>query len=801
MTQSKTKLYELINNSSFPAVAIGDDNVELVELQPVAGGQQYNTRVTVRALTNHGYQGERAVFYKRIPLDVLGELTLDASDWSVPQDVLDTLNTQYRCFIDLEDLESFVLPDLSLGVADLVLTALPSSYAWLGALTLHLHSGEIPDCHGPLLPFPSLQNYNWWTTVDRVSGPMFANRYGGVLMLPDNNAFANALSDQGNFLWAEQFISTQYPDGIFIDSAAAYQDQWVVGLEIGNGDNWVFALAWLNPATGAVLRSLFFDTNPTDYEGVYQIAPVDGCVFVAAYDYPSNDVGETAVIFKVRLDGSVSWQKRLSAASIEGAMTEPALITARGDDNVYVLIQETTTNQWWVVKYAGKGVLMWQRQLADVQRAVNMHALGDGSLVLAVKNVVTGDTLVMRLDPATGAELWCKAIGGGFAVTDVATDASDQIYVMTEGILFKLDTDGTEVWSRSLELINTHSVTYNFDSMEVRDANVYLTLCDNETQTTVVFNLPTNGTGVGLFNIPDSQVLIGVNETDYLSDAAGVIANTAGALTETEADVTASEGDIQAVPLDPAPNWTTPRALTDAGPSLIAPPGTLPFHDSFSGTGVFNGKTAESGGWWRISSTGNISAHMQLLNGAAEMAPLPQAEQMSYVMDTPLMGVQDSVFAQLQFRVPSDPGTWINLNLIVGGNRQGGEVANLQMRYAYYQGDGSAVVSGQYYDELENYHSVFLFQNGDPELLVALAVDTTHTLRVELQANQYRWLLNGVLVGQTAASSWVPTDLRASVSLDTEAGSTRGVLLEDFVLDLQASTPNVSVATTTVETY
>lgn len=138
MTQSKTRLLALINGSNFPLHHLDDTNVQLLAPQPAAGGARYNTNVQVRAVTGQGYTGEREFFYRRIDLQDVGLVVLDTNGLATAQELLDQLNSQYATFLDLADLEEFVLPELTDEAGELTLQARADSLGWTGSLVVQL---------------------------------------------------------------------------------------------------------------------------------------------------------------------------------------------------------------------------------------------------------------------------------------------------------------------------------------------------------------------------------------------------------------------------------------------------------------------------------------------------------------------------------------------------------------------------------------------------------------------------------------------------------------------------------------
>lgn len=147
MTQSKTKLLELINNSNFPPVPLTEENVELLDVQPATGGGgSWNTRVTAQAVAEKDYTGSRTLFYRRLNLSLLDAgLIFSTETVTTAQALLDQLNTVTGAWLDLQDLETFVLPTPAPSQSEaLTLIAKADSFGWTGQLTVTLQNTALP---------------------------------------------------------------------------------------------------------------------------------------------------------------------------------------------------------------------------------------------------------------------------------------------------------------------------------------------------------------------------------------------------------------------------------------------------------------------------------------------------------------------------------------------------------------------------------------------------------------------------------------------------------------------------------
>lgn len=144
MTQSLTKLYALLNEDQSPVPPFSPANITLENPQP-ASGAGYNSQVTLRGLEGQAYAGTAVVKYRRLDLVFLfsGHLTQVLPE--TPQALLDLLNTATGAWVDLEDLEPFVLPSPTPGnPATLVLTAKADSFGFRGQATLQIESAYTP---------------------------------------------------------------------------------------------------------------------------------------------------------------------------------------------------------------------------------------------------------------------------------------------------------------------------------------------------------------------------------------------------------------------------------------------------------------------------------------------------------------------------------------------------------------------------------------------------------------------------------------------------------------------------------
>jgi hypothetical protein len=174
MTQSLTKLYALLNEDQSPVPPFSPTNVALENPQP-ASGVGYNSQVTLRGLEGQAYEGTAVAKYRRLDLALLLSGLATQTLPATPQALLDQINTLSGAWLDLEDLETFVLPDPSPGVVvALVLTTKPTSYAFTGQATLQVKSAvedpvvDVED--GTVEPDPSA--FLFRDTYETGSGPI-----------------------------------------------------------------------------------------------------------------------------------------------------------------------------------------------------------------------------------------------------------------------------------------------------------------------------------------------------------------------------------------------------------------------------------------------------------------------------------------------------------------------------------------------------------------------------------------------------------------------------------------------------
>jgi hypothetical protein len=135
---SKDKLFALINATNPLPRPLTANNVELIDPRP-AVGTDWNTRVTIRAITDKGYSREQDVFYRRIDLSDLEPIVYKASDVTTPASLLALINARRGTWMELEDVQPFVVPVTPAGgQSSVVITAADESYCFIGQATVTL---------------------------------------------------------------------------------------------------------------------------------------------------------------------------------------------------------------------------------------------------------------------------------------------------------------------------------------------------------------------------------------------------------------------------------------------------------------------------------------------------------------------------------------------------------------------------------------------------------------------------------------------------------------------------------------
>lgn len=140
MKTNKQRLVELIDrHNPIKPIPFNTDNIDFKNPVPDAGSH-WNTRVTVIGIAGHGYRKEADVYYTRVSLQELGErITLYAPDSFTQDSLLEALNFVKGTTLELSDLESFTIPEISYDDLQIfTLTANPLSLAWIGKLDIQL---------------------------------------------------------------------------------------------------------------------------------------------------------------------------------------------------------------------------------------------------------------------------------------------------------------------------------------------------------------------------------------------------------------------------------------------------------------------------------------------------------------------------------------------------------------------------------------------------------------------------------------------------------------------------------------
>lgn len=139
---SRDKLLQALVAQNPPPIPFTNDSITISD--PVASvGSDWNTKVTVSAVSGGGYLGAVDVYYKRVDLSELGaDVGLESEFPFTVDSLLAALNEARAAWLSLDELETVILPDQTTGVVhEVTLTAKPNAYGWRGTNTFSILIG------------------------------------------------------------------------------------------------------------------------------------------------------------------------------------------------------------------------------------------------------------------------------------------------------------------------------------------------------------------------------------------------------------------------------------------------------------------------------------------------------------------------------------------------------------------------------------------------------------------------------------------------------------------------------------
>ncbi len=139
---SVDRILEMVKERNHPTYPLTPQTVGLDGLT-VENNVNYNTQVTMRSLgASTGYTGQVDLFYTRVGLDQLGDISLIQEEKFTLEDLLGSINTLKTAQMTPDDVTNAVMPDTETGVPlTFTLSAADSSLVWLGNVSVTVLNG------------------------------------------------------------------------------------------------------------------------------------------------------------------------------------------------------------------------------------------------------------------------------------------------------------------------------------------------------------------------------------------------------------------------------------------------------------------------------------------------------------------------------------------------------------------------------------------------------------------------------------------------------------------------------------
>lgn len=134
MKTSLDQIFDLLNADNSPPYPLTQLNVNVVDGPTPEVSDGWNTKLTLDSIPGGGYVGHADVFYKRIDLQALGtDVEVSSEAAFTLATLVDAINASTGSFLEVTDLENFVIPPMDTGVVGTItIRAVVDSIGWTG---------------------------------------------------------------------------------------------------------------------------------------------------------------------------------------------------------------------------------------------------------------------------------------------------------------------------------------------------------------------------------------------------------------------------------------------------------------------------------------------------------------------------------------------------------------------------------------------------------------------------------------------------------------------------------------------
>jgi hypothetical protein len=251
-------------------------------------------------------------------------------------------------------------------------------------------------------------------------------------------------------------------------------------------------------------------------------------------DKIGNKGGSDVWVLKLRIDGSIEWQKTYG-----GSENELAFSIQETKDDGYIVTGYTesfdgdvTENKGgrdvWVLKLSNDGMLEWQKTMGGSDRddAASIQETGDGGYIIAGSTYSSdGDVTENK----GSADVWIVKLAG---TTILQSDVSDAVFSIVEPIALSRDIDMLQVLVGSAKDSVVSEFVSNTGSWKFRVDSIYIQGADASAFSLVsgfpVYTIEPNDSYFGEFRFVPKRVGIHSAEIVIVTQAETIIQNIIG---------------------------------------------------------------------------------------------------------------------------------------------------------------------------------------------------------------------------------------------------------------------------------
>ena len=282
----------------------------------------------------------------------------------------------------------------------------------------------------------------------------------GVVDLPDetcDTAIANGLAGSCPISCDDGLVCTQ--DSLIGNACTLACDNQAISACVGGDGCCASGCNEANDSDCATTWAVEIGTNDTELEGM--IVGADGALVVTGGHFNSNSLLNNLVVLKIGADGNALWQMLF-----ESNTESRGVALTQTQDNGYAVAGKilggggATDWDFWIVKVAGDGQVLWQKQSGGSGQDL-VYTIGEDSAgALWVGGYTSsfggsGGAWLMKVDGSTGNILWQKKADIGSSINALAPHSNGAMIAVGHYNTAKMwaaafNTTGVALWQKLL---------------------------------------------------------------------------------------------------------------------------------------------------------------------------------------------------------------------------------------------------------------------------------------------------------------------------------------------------------------